>query len=244
MQGVRDGFWRGALRGVTITAAAGLGLTAASAQAASRPYVLTSFDTIRLIAPVKLSVTTGGGTSAHGEGDRAMLDRVDMAVSGRTLTVRLRPAQPGDKPGVPPTLFVSTEDVRRVTLQGGGSLAIDRMKGLRGEIVLTGAGDVSVANAAVDQLNVVVAGNGRVTLGGKAGTLSAIVSGPGTLEAAGLEAKDVRLTNDGPGSAAVAASGTAHVIAKGSGDVAVTGKAACTVDRGGTGAIICGGQEY
>jgi hypothetical protein len=247
MQGFDHGIGRGALRGLTI-AALGWGLAvpgpSGPAQAASRSYVTTSFDSIRVIAPVRVAIVTGGGVSSRGEGDSRMLDRIDMSVSGRTLTVRMRPSSPGEKGGPPPTLFLSTDELRRVTLAGGGSVQVDRMKGLRGEIVLTGSGDVAVTSIALDQLDVVVAGGGRVTLAGNVGTMSAIVSGPGALAAEALNAKQLKLTNDGPGSASAAAATAADVIAKGSGNVTVTGKAACTVERNGTGLISCGGEDY
>ncbi|WP_176595917.1 MULTISPECIES: GIN domain-containing protein [Sphingobium] len=217
---------------------------AAPAGAATRGFTITSFDAIRVDAPVEVVITTGAGASARAEGDQAVLDRLKLDVSGRLLAVTMERAQPGEKSGGRAVLRLSTGDLGRVVLTGGGSVSVSRMKGLRGEIVLGGNGDVSVAAVDVEQLNLGVAGAGRATLAGRAGTATVRVTGPGAVAAEGLRARQAMVTNDGPGNVALTAEVTAKVTASGSGDVTVVGKAACSVDNRGTGRISCGGEAY
>ncbi|CAN5288905.1 head GIN domain-containing protein [soil metagenome] len=219
-------------------------LTAAPALAATQPYTITSFDSIRVNAPVRVVIATGAGVSARGEGSRDALDRVDLTVSGTVLTVRMKAPQAGEKAAGPVTLTLSTGQLGRVLLSGGGSVAVDRMKGLRGDLVLAGGGDIAVGAVALDRLDVVVTGSGRVTLAGMAGVFNADVSGPGALAAEGLKTKQAKLVSTGPGSIVLTAATSADINARGSGDVTVTGKAACKVYRGGTGRIVCGGEDY
>ena len=99
---------RGALRaliGATI-------LIATPAAAATRGYTITSFDAIRVDAPVTVIVTTGAGASARAEGDQALLDRLNVAVSGRLLIVGITRARPGEKGGGAATLRVEGADGR------------------------------------------------------------------------------------------------------------------------------------
>jgi hypothetical protein len=221
-------------------------LPCAPALAATQPYVVTAFDSVRVEAPVRVVIRTGGGSSARGEGDRIILDRLDVQVSGGLLLVRLRPAaSPGEqRPGGSATLTLSTGTIRRVQLSGGGSLAIDVMKGQRGDIALAGSGDISIGKVAVDRLVAMVAGNGRMTLAGNAGIVEARATGAGVVDAAGLKAKQATLVNQGPGSITLTANGPADISTAGSGDVTVLGMAACKVARGGTGRISCGGKDY
>lgn len=231
---------RGALRaliGATI-------LIATPAAAATRGYTITSFDAIRVDAPVNVIVTTGAGASARAEGDQALLDRLNVAVSGRLLIVGITRARPGEKGGGAATLRVSTGDLSRIVLTGGGSVAVSRMKGLRGDIVLGGNGDVSVAAVDLDRIDLSLAGGGRATLAGRTGVANIRVSGPGAVAGEGLRARQATLANDGPGSITLSADVTAKITATGSGDVTVTGKAACSVDNRGTGRIACGGDSY
>lgn len=216
------------------------------AQAATQPYTVTSFDSIRVDAPVRVLVTTGGGASAKGEGDRDALDRLDLQVSGGLLTIRMKPSQNGERRRAagPLTLRLSTGAVRRVQLSGGGSLAIDRMKGLRGDLSLGGGGDISVGAVALDRIGVMLSGGGRVTLAGAAGDADLRIVGPGALLAEGLKAKQAKIVNDGSGSIAVTVATAADVRASGSGDVSVLGGAACKVVHAGAGRVMCGGEEY
>lgn len=217
---------------------------AAPAEAATRGFTVTSFDAIRVDAPVEVIVTTGAGASARAEGDQALLDRLKVDVSGRLMAVTMERARPGEKSGGRATLRLSTGAIGRVVLTGGGSVSVSRMKGLRGDIVLGGNGDVSVAAVDVDQLNLSVAGAGRATLAGRAGIANVRVNGPGAVMAEGLRARQAVVSNDGPGNVALTVEVTAKVTASGSGDVTVVGKAACQVENRGTGRISCGGEAY
>lgn len=232
------GRWRTMLAGMAAVA------MAAPAGAATRGFTVTSFDAIRVDAPVEVIVTTGAGASARAEGDQALLDRLKVDVSGRLMAVTMERARPGEKSGGRATLRLSTGAIERVVLTGGGSVSVSRMKGLRGDIVLGGNGDVSVAAMDVDQLNLSVAGAGRATLAGRAGIANVRVNGPGAVMAEGLRARQAVVSNDGPGNVALTAEVTAKVTASGSGDVTVVGKAACQVENRGTGRISCGGEAY
>lgn len=212
--------------------------------AATRGFTITSFDAIRVDAPVEVIITTGAGASARAEGDQAALDRLKVDVSGRLMAVTMERAKPGEKAGGRAVLRLSTGSLGRVVLTGGGSVSVSRMKGLRGEIVLGGNGDVSIAAVDVDQLNLGVAGAGRATLAGRAGVASVRVNGPGAVAAEALRTRQAIVSNDGPGNVALTAEVTAKVSASGSGDVTVMGKAACQVENRGTGRISCGGEAY
>ena len=52
------------------------------AHAAMRGFIVTNFDGIRVEAPVRIILTTGSGAKGMGEGDRELLDRVRLSVSG------------------------------------------------------------------------------------------------------------------------------------------------------------------
>lgn len=240
MHDERSGTGRGALRALS---AIGL-MIAAPAGAATHGYTITSFDAIRVDAPVTVVVTTGAGASARAEGDQRAIDRLKVDVSGRVVTVTMDRARPGEKRNGAATLRLSTGMVDRIVLTGGGSIAIDRMKGLLGQVVLGGNGDVSVARVELDRIELALAGGGRVTLAGRAGVANIRVNGPGALAAEALVARQASVSNEGPGSVILTTDVTARVTTSGSGDVTVTGKAACTVDNRGTGRVRCGGEDY
>lgn len=208
--------------------------------AATRGYTITSFDVIRVDAPVRVTVTTGAAVSARAEGDQALLDRLRVTVSGQVLAISMdRQAGEKRRDGVA-TLTLSTSDLRRIVLTGGGSIAVNRMKGQSGDIVMGGSGDISIADVALDRLVVGMAGSGRVSLAGRASDATIRVTGPGAVDAAALRTRQLIIDNAGPAAITASAEVTAKVSTTGSGEISVTGPAACTIANRGTGAVDCG----
>lgn len=212
--------------------------------AAGRGFTISSFDAIRVDAPVIVQLTTGNGVSARADGSQDAMDRLKVEVSGRLLTITMARPHPGARSEGAPVVRLSTPMVNRIVMTGGGSVSVDRMKGMRGDIVSGGNGDVTVASADLDQMSIMLAGGGRVTVAGRAGIANIRVNGPGAAMAQGLRARQATIANDGPGSIALTADVTARISASGSGDVTVAGKAACTVENKGTGRVTCGGEDY
>jgi len=218
-------------------------LLAAPAPAAQQTIGVSSFDRIRVDGPYRVTVVTGRGASARAEGDRHALDRLTLRVEGRTLMIRTSNAGWGNWPGEtdgPVTIMLSTPDLYSAWLNGSGTLAIDRLKGPRVDVSLSGAGTMTVGTVTTDQLRAVVAGSGRLTIGGTTHDAQAIVQGSGDLDASGMTAADVQLTVQGAANVRMQATRSARITSGGSGEVIVTGKAACTVRQLGSGPVVCG----
>lgn len=215
-----------------------------SAHAAMRGYIVTSFDSIRVEAPVRIMLTTGSGVSGTGEGDREVLDRVTLSVSGGLLTVTMA-ERPGTgfadgKPAPAPTLYLATGQLRRAQVIGGAVLTIGELSGLDADLSLNGNGEIAVGNADVERLSLYVGGGGRLSIAGRARDVRASVNGPGALDAAALDARNATVANDGPGSIRLTAHGPVKVNSSGSGDTVIEGKPVCTIDQRGVGQVICG----
>lgn len=211
------------------------------ADAATQTYTITSFESIRLDAPVRVEITTGTGVSAKGEGDRNLLDRIDLDVSGRLLTIRLRP---GNDIAGKAILRLSTDAVTHATVNGGGVLTISRIRGQDCQLQVSGNGALSIDDIQLDNLRLLMAGGGIMTLAGKAAVIDGHIHGPGRIAAERLAGKNISLGNNGAGSVDITALTSASVTATGAGDTIVRGKAACTVKQLGTGRLECSGKVY
>ena len=148
---------------------------------------------MRVDGPYKVKLTTGVAPFAVASGSASAIDRVSVEVEGRTLIVRQNRdswgGYPGQAPG-PVEIEVGTHDLSQAWLNGSGTLAIDRVRGLTFDLALQGSGSATIAEADVDQLKVGISGSGSVILAGKAPRLTALVRGTSTLDAAGLSTKD------------------------------------------------------
>jgi hypothetical protein len=248
------GIWRGELQDLIrrappamILLGGALFLAAGAAPAATRGYIVTDFDSIRLEAPIAVAVATRRGVTARGEGDADMLDRIDLAVSGRVLTVRLKPSPfegaraAGDAPA---RLFLSAPSLRAVQLAGAGTLVVEGLRGPRAEIAAAGSGTLRVAGIDTPSLAVLQTGAGQLRLAGKAGTGVMRLSGAGEVNASGLRIADLDLVAEGAGTAQALATRSARIVVLGPANVDVDGRPACTVRHVGSGTVVCGGTDF
>jgi hypothetical protein len=218
-----------------------------AAQAATRTFTVTDFDTIRLEAPIAVAVQAQRSTTARGEGDADLLQRIDLNVQGRVLTIRLKssPFQ-GRRADATSSarLFLTAPALRRARLSGSGTLAIDGMKAQSAEIASSGSGMVSVANLTSDTLLVTQQGSGALRISGRTANATVQLAGSGAIDAAALTVTDLDVSAQGAGAVQALATRSAKVVAIGPVAVTVGGQPACTVRHAGSGPVICGGKDF
>lgn len=216
-------------------------IAAGPALAAERGYTVGGFDRVRIAGPIDASIRVGGGTIVRAEGDARVVDRLQVRVENRVLIVR------PDSAGGPITgrlrVTIAMPAILAATLEGSGSLAIDRVRGDRFDLIGNGSGRVSVGRIEVNRLTAKLDGSGGATLAGRVDFARTDLRGSGDLAAGGLQATALELSVAGAGNAVVAATRTALVVARGAGDATVTGTPACTVRAGGSGTVRCGRQS-
>lgn len=216
-------------------------------QAATRNYIVTDFDTVRVEAPIAVGVQTRRGVTARGEGEAELLERIELNVSGRILTIRLKPSpfqgRKSDQ-SVTARLFLTTPLLRRAHLSGSGTLAINGMAGQNAEIVATGSGAVTAAGIDADNFSVALQGAASIKLAGKARKATFMSSGDGAIDGSALTASDLEVTAQGTGAVTALATRAAKVTAIGSAAVSVDGHPACTVRHAGSGTVSCGGADF
>jgi hypothetical protein len=210
---------------------------ASSAGAVDRTLSVTTFDKIRIDGPYKVKLTTGVSPFAKVSGSPAAIDGVSVDQQGGTLVVRGNPSTWGGYPGQgrgPVEISVGTQTLSAVWINGPGSLAVDKIRGLSFDLSVQGSGSAAIANANVDQLKVAISGVGSVSIAGTAPKLTAIVRGTSSLDASGLAVTDATVGAEGPAQVRLTASNTAKIDARGVSTVDVAGGAACTVTTQGS----------
>jgi hypothetical protein len=213
---------------------------AAQAEAATRNYAITGFTKIRIEGPYKVVVSTGVPPFAKAAGSPAALDRVAIDVRGDTLVVRTDPSAWGGYPGMDPgpvEISIGTHELGNVSLNGSGSVAINRIGGLGFGLDVQGSGAAQIDQVAVDQLNVNLAGTPAVKLAGKAKRLTAAVRGLATLDAAKLEAPSVHISAQGSATIDAVAHSSAEVQATGPATIRFTGSPSCELHLTGSASI-------
>lgn len=213
---------------------------AAPAGAATRNFGVSGFDRIRVDGPFKVSLKVGVAPFAVATGSTTAVDAVAIEVNGRTLVVRGNRSSWGGYPGEakgPVEISIGTHELTAAWLNGAGSLAIDKAKGLSFDLSVQGAGTASIGAVAVDQLKVALSGTASASIAGSAPKLTAIVRGISTLDAPGLTTKDATIGAQGPATVRLTVTETAKVDAQGAAAVALTGNPACIVKAVGSATV-------
>ena len=141
------------------------------------------------------------------------------------------------------TIELVTRTVRSVRLVGPARLDVDRVEGLRVDLIVEGSGRLSATEVEADNLSPGVAGSGRLEVAGAAETLTADVQGTGDLDAARLRAANATITTATTGTVAAHALRSATVTAVGLGEVTILGSPACTVRGIHAGLVRCGSDQ-
>ena len=210
-----------------------------TASAAERRYSVTDFDRIQVDGPWRVTLVTGKPPSAVATGSNQAIDRLSLQVEGRTLRIR-RGTKGGFGPAGTVDIRVSTHGLRGATVIGPGVLSIDRAKGLRLDLGLSGSGALSVAAIEADTLVLDLLGSGQITAAGKAKTMRSTIQGTGGLAAEALTVDDVTLVADTAGRIALGVRRTAKINATGQGEVEIIGKPSCTIKAIGSALVRCG----
>lgn len=213
---------------------------AAPASAATRNFGITSFTKIRVDGPFKVKLATGVAPFATASGSQDALDRVAIDVEGDTLVVHNNLDSWGGYPGQdagPVEISLGTHDLTAAWLNGSGSLAIDRVKGLTFGLSVQGSGAGEIRQASVDQLNVTVVGSASARLAGQAAKLTAIIRGVSSLDAAALSSKDATLGADGAATIAANVSNSVSLDATGPATVRLSGGPSCNLRVNGSASV-------
>ncbi len=225
---------------------AALVLLATPAVARERGVTVTSFDRIRIEGPFIVEIVTNKGPSARISGSDAALDRVTVINQGQTLVVRPNRNAWGGNDGADPgpvTVRLTTPSLRAVAVTGAGSVRVDAMRSARVAIALEGGGTLNVTAIETDALDVGLAGAGQMTLSGRAAGGRFAVRGTATLIADTLSVRDAKIIAEGAGNIALTAVRTADVMTSGAGNVTISGSPACTLNRRGSGTLLCGAKR-
>ena len=209
---------------------------ATPAGAATRNFGIESFTKIRVDGPFKVTVSTGVPPFARATGSSTGLDRVGVEIQGDTLVIRAQDSwggYPGVDPG-PVEINVGTHDLSNAALNGAGSIAIDRVKGLTFALAVQGSGSGSIGDVAVDQFSVNLVGSANAKLTGHSGKLTALVRGISSLDAGALATPNAQITADGTTTVDATVTDTARVDAWGPATIRFAGHPTCTVKTSGS----------
>lgn len=214
-----------------------LGALASPAGAATRNFGITGFEKVRIEGPYKVVLTTGVAPFARATGSAAALDRVAIEVRGNTLVVHNSRSAWGGFASAnvgPVEIMLGSHDLRSVWLNGSGTIAIDRVKGLSFDLSVQGSGVGSIGQVDVDQLSLNLGGTTSATLVGKAARMTAVVRGNSSLDASALKVSDAVLGAEGAATVKADVRKAIKIDGSGPATIMLGGKPSCTLRVSGS----------
>lgn len=222
-------------------------LVPAEASASERVFSVGSFEKVRVDGPFEVKIVTGGSPGAKASGDRQIIERVAIAVTGNTLTVRLGSGGWGEAfrktDATAPVITLSTPRLMALAISAGARTSVNRMASQQVGVSVTGSGSLTVDQVDADQFTASVLGAGLLQAGGRANRARLTTDGSGTVDAAALTVNDLTVLLGGPGETRANARHTAAVTSTGLGRVTVSGTATCTVRAPAGGPVSCGSAK-
>lgn len=233
---------------IAFAAAAALALVAAPvpwfagpAAAAERRFAATGFDRVTVTGSDSVAVRKGSPFSVIAAGNEAAIDALQISVKDGTLRIARKPGHGGMRGwlGGDAVITVTMPVLHGVRIAGSADVAAAMGNGPDFALDVAGSGNARIAGVAADRVAVRLSGSGDALLTGRCTGLSLQVAGSGDADLDGLVCADARVKVAGSGQALLRATGTAGIVATGSGDVRVTGGARCTRTVAGTADIVC-----
>jgi hypothetical protein len=214
-----------------VTALIAFASTAEAASTTTRNFGVRSFEKIRVEGPYRVSLKTGVAPFARAKGPASALDRLDFEMRGKVLVIRSGPfaKNPAASALAPVEIEIGTHELSSAAVTGSGSLAIDKVKGLKFDLTVLGAGVSEIGQVAVDQLSLNLGGNAAARLSGKSKQLTAVLRGLSTLDTSGLVVPDAEIGAEGPSTVRATITKAAKIDAKGTASFALAGRPSCTL---------------
>lgn len=212
--------------------------------AGSRQFALSGFDKVSLRGPDDVIVMVGPAAAVRAEGDKAVLDQLEIVVIGTELRVkRLKGDWRWGGPAGQGTakVTVTLPAIAAASVAGSGDMTIDRVRGGKFAGDIAGSGNLDIGSIAGNAVDLSIAGSGNIVIhGGKTATISGSVAGSGSIDAVRLAGDTASVSVTGSGNAALNARRAAAVSLIGSGNATIRGGAKCTVKKIGSGDVKCG----
>lgn len=209
-----------------------------------RDFQVGAFQKVSLEGSPNVVVTVGGAPSVRAEGDKSVVDRLDIRVENGALRIGTQRREGwnwnfGGDHHRSVTIYVTVPSLVAADVAGSGNMKIDKVAGSDFSASLGGSGDLSVGNLQVNQAHFSLAGSGDMSAAGKAQQASISIAGSGDVHVGNFEVANATLSIVGSGDIAARATQTADVSIMGSGDVTLSGGAKCSIHKMGSGDVHC-----
>lgn len=231
---------------LSIAATLSLAQTPYSANAATKSFLIGSFEELIVEGDIIVKLDNMRSPSAKASGDRSLVEALRIDRNGLTVRVRVQDYD-GDtqkaKIGEPLVVTLGGRGVRTAMVDGSAQLDINQIRapGQPITLKLAGAGQINVGLLEGDRLETDLSGNGGIHVtSGKVRSARLSVNGSGKMDAPRLSLMQAVLFQQGNATTHLTVNEKIDISNSGSGSIRIDGKATCFVRQPGSAKISCG----
>ncbi len=215
-----------------------------TAHAEKRKLLVGSFQDVTIYGDMQVDIVTGKPPSAYATGDRRILDLLRLERESEHLIIRVQqPPQDDNRTRVtqPLVIYLGTRQLRNISIAGNARLHVTNIKrdGIS-RFIVDGGGSVDIDTLNTDQLDIAMAGSGRIKIGkGSLRETSLRIQGAGSYDAPNLLTRKFKLEQNGNATVNVQAEENATISNTGAGNITIGGNAECFIRKAGSAIITC-----
>ncbi len=203
-----------------------------------KTYPVQSFSSIDYDAAGKVIFTQSEKTSVRAEGDKRMIDRLDVSVSNGILKINQKTKR-NLRSNKYLTIYISSPTIEVIDVDGVGNWVLQgKVKSKNLKIDFGGVGNFEALDLESENINTIYEGVGNLTLGGTAQFVKIKSKGVGNLNSEELTATNVVVISSGVGNVKLYASESIDINNEGVGNVTYYGNPETKkINRSGIGKV-------
>lgn len=231
---------------LAIAAALMLATTHDSAEAATKSFLIGSYDELIVEGDIIVKLDNMKSPSARASGDHSLVEALKIERNGLTVRIRVQDYEGTTKRakiGAPLVVMLGGRGVRKVSIDGDAQIDINQIRapGLVVALRMSGAGQINIGKLDSDRLEANLAGTGGIGIAsGKVRAARLSVSGSGKMDAAKLALMQANLFQQGNVTTHLLVNEKVDISNSGSGTIRIDGPATCFVRQPGSAKILCG----
>lgn len=231
---------------LAIAASLMLSQTPYSAHAATKSFLVGSFDELIVEGDIIVKLDNMKAPSAKASGDHSLVEALKIERNGLTVKIRVQDYEGTTqkaKIGAPLVVTMGGRGVRKVSVDGNSQLDINQLRapGMVVTLKMSGAGQINVGKIESDRMDVNLAGTGGIDIAsGKVRAARLSVSGSGKMGASKLSLMQATLFQQGNATTHLLVDEKMDISNSGSGTIQIDGNATCFVRQPGSAKIVCG----
>lgn len=231
---------------LAIAAALMLATAHDSADAATKSFLIGSYDELIVEGDIIVKLDNMKSPSARASGDHSLVEALKIERNGLTVRIRVQDYEGTTKRakiGAPLVVTLGGRGVRKVSIDGDAQIDINQIRapGLVVALRMSGAGQINIGKLDSDRLEANLAGTGGIGIAsGKVRAARLSVSGSGKMDAAKLALMQANLFQQGNVTTQLLVNEKVDISNSGSGTIRIDGPATCFVRQPGSAKILCG----